>query len=542
MKGLSRDEERLLHELYKPTSNFALLDKSNDMEQEIFSYLAKSGSMVTLLHLLPLAVARKESAIETIHIIMKRHSYRKMISLDQHVRRINLYNYSPIFKPWYELQPTDVTSVLLESEQSVTFIGVCTFHSNGYVREAAVKKLGNQFSGLEIPFLLLRLNDFIPTIRFLAFKALKQRIQTKFARNFLLSISLVKHLEIYYNREKFTDLVEEIYRLLKMDDCRTELVSGFHSYDLDVRRFCFLMACNLPDMNHNDICSQAFAQKDMFIRLYTLQQVSTNLSKNELMNWLKCARTDVSPPVRQCALKMIVDIFPEQAPEELIKALLDRNKTIRETARYYLREKQIDYAAYYREKLSHSEQQVIQVAITGLGETGSKTDASWILAFINHEKARISSAAVKALSNLDADNYEEVFITSLQADKRGVSREARQALSQLVTVSHAERLWDIYQEDDRIHVQKNILTLFKLVGKQDSIFYLLRACIVSKEEVRVQAERYVITWIRGYGTIFYISLSKEKWNVLQLLLQQVNNYLSQNTVDEMTNLIERNKY
>lgn len=541
MKGISKEEHHLIDELYKKTTFFDVFKNTNTRKIEILQSLANSGSMLTLTFLLPFALEEnqpiRKSARDAIYQIISSHRKQDLIGLDQYIRRLTTYHYSDKLATWHQLSPEKIRAYPINDDSNVSFIGICSYHRNGYVREVAIEMLSKQSSGAEIPFLLLRLNDWQPKIRFLAYKAIKQRLHSDYVKHFLEAIYLIKHLSEYYSREKFSDLVDEIYEMFRHPKNRNVLLSGFHSKDPTVRRFCFEMAINLPDIDQDSVISEALRQSDALIRLQIVKHICRNYSNECLNPWLKRIRSDVFPPIRQLALQAHIDRFPEQSTEELRAALLDRHKTIREMARYYLKDQQMDFPSFYREKLKGTDEGLIQAAIVGLGETGEKADAQWVTLFLCHDNARIHRSAVKALGMLNPEDNTEVFISSLKSDKRSVSREARQILAGIVDLPQAELLWKIFENDEWPHVKKNILFLFTKLSKADSILFLLRACAAREEEIRDTAIRHIELWMSGYNTKFYVPMSDEKRKKIKDIFDKVREFLPEYIAEEFEFLI-----
>ncbi|UED69439.1 HEAT repeat domain-containing protein [Brevibacillus sp. HD3.3A] len=543
MKGISKEEHHLIDELYKKTTFFDVFKNTNTRKIEILQTLANSGSMFTLTFLLPFALDKnqtiRKTARDAIHQIISSHRKQDLIGLDQYIRRLTPYQYSDKLAAWHQLLPESIRAYHIRDDSDVSFIGICSFHRNGYVREAAIEVLSKQASGADIPFLFLRLNDWQPKIRFLSFKAIKQKLHSDYVKQFLDAIYLIKHLSEYYTREKFSDLVDEIYEMFGHPQNRNVLLSGFHSKDPIVRRFCFEIAIKFPDIDRESVISEAFRQSDALIRLQMAKHICRNDSNECLNPWLKRIGSDVFPPIRQLALQAFIDRFPEQSIVELRAALLDQNKTIREMARYYLKDLQLDFPSFYREKLKETDKRLIQAAIVGLGETGEKTDAQWITPFLFHDNARMHRSAIKALGMLNPEDNTEVFISSLQSDKRSVSREARQILAGIVDLRQTELLWKIFENDERPHVKKNILFLFTKLSKADSILFLLRACATEEKEIRDTAIRHIELWASGYNTRFYVPMSDEKRKEIKDIFDKVQVFLPEYIAEEFEFIIDK---
>ncbi|WP_064203167.1 HEAT repeat domain-containing protein [Brevibacillus brevis] len=533
MKQLTPKEQGLLEELYR----------SDERKVEILYSLGKMGSMITLTFLLPFALEKGEevrkAALAAVHQITSRLCKQDFIGLDQYIRRLTPYSSRNQLAAWHEWLPEDIRNFSINDEADLSFIGICSFHRNGYVREAAIEVLLKQVTGAEVPFLLIRLNDWQPKIRYLAFKACKVRFRPNYVKHFLESIFLLKHLSAYYSREKFSDFLEEIDAMFRHPDNRDVLRSGFRSKDPDVRRFCFDLALNLHDIDPDEVIAAALNQKDAMIRLQTVRHMCKQDDNERLRKWLDRIRRDVFPSIRQLALQAYVDRLPEEATDALLTALLDGHKSIREMARFYLRDKKIDLVAFYREKLIDAEEQVIPIAIVGIGETGVKADDQSILPFLHHENERIQRAAVKALAMLNPDDHIEVFIRALQTNKRSASREARQILADRVELRHTDMLWEMLEKDVGLHVKKNILFLFSKMNKADSISLLLRACAVQEKEIRDDAILHVEHWLNGYNRRFYLRLKDEQGEKISHTLEAVRKFLPEDIAESVESLLAK---
>ncbi|MBW5471298.1 hypothetical protein GPJ61_26280 [Brevibacillus formosus] len=533
MKKMTMEEQVLFDELYR----------SDERKVEILHSLGKLGSMMTLTFLLPFALEKREevrkAALAAVHQITTRLRKQDFISLDQYLRRLTPYSNRNQSSAWHELLPEDIRNFSINDESDLHFIGICSFHRNGYVREAAIEVLLKQVTGAELPFLLIRLNDWQPKIRYLAFKACKLRFRPNYVKHFLESVFLLKHLSAYYNRERFSDFLEEIDAMFRHPNNRDVLRSGFHSKDPVVRRFCFDLAINLLDIDPDEVIAEALIQKDALIRLQTVRHMCKQDENERLRKWLDRIRHDVFPSIRQLALQAYVDRFPEESTDALLAGLLDGHKSIREMARFYLKDKNINFAAFYREKLVDTEEQVIPIAIVGVGETGVRADDQWILPFLRHENERIQRAAVKALAMLNPEDHIEVFIRALQTNKRSASREVRQILADRVELRHADMLWKILEKDVGLHVKKNILFLFSKMNKADSISLLLRACVVQEKEIRDDAILYVEHWLYGYNRRFYLRLKDEQREKISHILEAVRKFLPEDIAESVESLLAK---
>jgi hypothetical protein len=181
----------------------------------------------------------ESSDAEEIHQIISELSPLDLAALDQCVRESwTAYRYYNL-QNWQALRPSDVGR-LAQSKFATSLVGLASFHLNGHVREAAVAELASQRTGKELPFLLIRLNDWVPQVREAAASAVQARIKSAYAVHLLANISLVFRLRVCGRVEK--KFVDDICGLLKGAECEKILRAGTTSKDKAVRRISFQLA------------------------------------------------------------------------------------------------------------------------------------------------------------------------------------------------------------------------------------------------------------------------------------------------------------
>jgi hypothetical protein len=73
-------------------------------------------------------------------------------------------------------------------------MAVAASHRNGYVREAAVRGLAESRDGRAVPYLLLRLNDWVNQVRAAAREAIEVFLQPAFASDIIAALPVVSAL------------------------------------------------------------------------------------------------------------------------------------------------------------------------------------------------------------------------------------------------------------------------------------------------------------------------------------------------------------
>lgn len=362
---------------------------------------------------------------------------------------------------------------------------VASFHDSGFVREAAIRAMDADQSGDELPYLLLRLNDWVPVIHHAARGAIERRLEPDHARHFLTSIALCQRLA-EQRRNALGPLHEKIQALLRSPAAAPARLQAEGSPDRHVRRAAFLLSAESPstdDAALRELLLRALGSGDLWVRIWATRTARTRLYGPALRETLGQARGDRSVPVRREALLGFVEEFPE-----LRRSLLDPCASLREMVRYYLRKKaNLDFAAIYRqelERLKEAEEQPaaprattqLITALAGLGETGGEEDADRIELFTIDDRPRVQQAALTALGRLAGERSRPTLAAALGSPYPSVCRAALAALGPHLPLVGAEALWRAYSEQPsgrcRFYLVKALGQLPRWVG----IRYLLAAC------------------------------------------------------------------
>jgi hypothetical protein len=195
------------------------------------------------------------AAAEVVHRLIETLTPLDLAALDQRIREVGSYD-REVDRRWRTLRPTDLSG-FASSEFAVSLLGLASFHSSGYVREAAVEHLAGQNSGHELPFLLIRLNDWVVPVRDVAAHAVNARIRPEYAQHFLRNLRLVLRLQSCGRVNR--TLVDFVCGLLRRAGCREVLQAGMKSSDRALRRASFQLAADAEQSARTVIIRAALA-------------------------------------------------------------------------------------------------------------------------------------------------------------------------------------------------------------------------------------------------------------------------------------------
>lgn len=500
-------QTRLLIEQLNASAGFWEKITSRRDDAGLIARIAESGEPAAVIDVAPFVLSENPSvalaAATAVERLLSAVRPEDLARLDSVFRERSPYA-GRYRMEWHRLAPSDLGRLESFTAQRVVLLGLASFHESGYVREEAVRRLAGSNSGAELPFLLIRLNDWVAKIREATRLAVGLKLSPRYAGSLVENLPLVARLG-QMARADHGQVAEAVESLLKSADCRNALLRGLESKGRSVRRICFRLAVEAEGSDTRSVLERALADRDALIRLWAARQVSAGLGGKATGELLGIMKGDHFMPVRREALRTLISLWPEEAPAELRRALFDPHASVREEARYHLRKVgEDDFASVYRQALADAVGGEIYSAVSGIGETGTGSDDSMVLPYAAHPSPKARRAALKALARLNGDEHLSVFLTALRDETPAVSREARKALTIRATAVSGERLWEIFSASLSLpHVRHNALNLLSRLGKWDGIYYLIRAA--GDHDMRI-AER--VGWESSAGCHSSIAVSQ----------------------------------
>ncbi|MFI5461079.1 MAG: hypothetical protein ACHRXM_37200 [Isosphaerales bacterium] len=145
---------------------------------------------------------------------------------------------------WEQLTPAGVRTLITEGSTRTSVLGLLSFHRNGYVRHEALRLLAQSHDGSELPYLLIRQNDWVESIRADARRAVQARLDEGYLPDFVGNLPLVVHL-LAFRRHDHADLVRQVIGMLVQPEHDELLARAIRSQDRTVRRSVIRLALDL---------------------------------------------------------------------------------------------------------------------------------------------------------------------------------------------------------------------------------------------------------------------------------------------------------
>lgn len=178
-------------------------------------------------------VGTRLKSAKILNSIMCTLNSSQLIKVDKIFRSRGSYTWD---YNWNKKKPKELLHPLMTVEEKMTILGLSSFHTNGYFREKAIRKLSQMNTGFEIPYLLIRINDWVGEVRNVSKENLLRYLEPENAVSFVNSLPLVFRLEDCL-RGEHNDILNAVVSMLSSPECSSKLINGLHSTDSKVNLY-----------------------------------------------------------------------------------------------------------------------------------------------------------------------------------------------------------------------------------------------------------------------------------------------------------------
>lgn len=419
-----------------------------------------------------------------------------LVELDLEARR--WYHAANERQAWWALRPQDIGRFLeFEPNANTHLIGLLSFHPSGRVREAALRKLGELGAPEALPYLLLRLNDWADPVVQLAQNLLPRIAALQSGASVLEHMDMVLKLQ-RSTRRNHAPWVDHFLDYLSQPEQGDVLVQGLRSPSLPTRRLCFDLALKTGALDGFALLAISQGEPDPIIRRKVQRAVLNHARPEELEEILSLALRDPVPSCRRAALEWLEETQSPDREGHCREALLDRSRSVRETARWTLRQLGVGSVREpYLAALRSSKQAQQVIGIHGLGEVGQKEDAILVEPFSQSPISNLRNAAITALGRLDAKGYTALFLDAMASDHPGTSRLGTEILLQNGPWPNRDWLRGLYRSTPHGHVRRRVLSFVHKLPKWQGMAFFLDVMPTNPEDIDPSMALHLDKWLRS---------------------------------------------
>lgn len=491
MRGLSQEVRKVLEQLNQPADLVSRLMHRQPDRAGLLRRLGEIGELDTIPHIVNYGFSRERAtaaeAVRAIEAILARQPRRALLRLERIIREQTVSDYP-------ELSPLELKRIRERADEGAALAGVASFHANGQVREEAVRALGEFPGGGAIPYLLIRLNDWVEPVRRAAREAIEKKLDARHAPSFLANLELVLRLR-ECRRDAHEPTVKAILSLLGGPECQGMIHGMLRAQDRAVRRQAFRLLLENPAENPMALLALAEGNRDGAEGLLAAREALRRTPEAALMPIYQTLWRSRFAPVRREGLEALSARDPKAAVGKLNEALFDPNGGIRRLAR-----RRLEASGMSRREMAETYQKALgeeaatgaraadlMAALLGFGETAEAEDSGVIEPYLNDSRPPVRRAAIRALARLAPERHVRVFLEQIKAEEPAVSNEAREAIRRILRRVDIEQLWKTYVDSASGHVRRNLIALFNSLDKWDRLGLMLAVLNEGVETERATA-------------------------------------------------------
>lgn len=368
---------------------------------------------------------------------------------------------------------------------------VASCHGNGHVREAAVRALRGERARIALPFLLARLDDWVPEIQRVAVASVHDHLRPEHATALVAALPLLTRLA-QRRRAQHSQLERWIRAFLQRPEVRPALVDGLSFPSAAVRREAAALLLATP-AESAPLVPQLLDEGDAVVRTLVLRVAGSAEGAPLVAQVLPRALGDSAARVRGLALDLAARTDGLAALPALEAALLDPTASVREIAQHHLaRLAPRELGAFYRAALDDAAPRSprrLRTCLAALAALRDGADEPRFTAFLEHDAASVVAAALSALAKVAPASARARAVTLLAAPDGVVSRAASQVLRGVVGASDADALLHAAETARTPGGQRRAVELLRNLPRWQRIPPLLRAATLPAPGARAAALR-----------------------------------------------------
>ena len=370
-----------------------------------------------------------------------------------------------------------------DKEIKITLLCIASMNGNGYSREEALKRLLEIQTQRTIPFILFRLADWVAPIRKMAEIAIQKLLVAKNTTYFIQNHKLISWL-LQVKRTDLSVLYNQIINSVTQKRFAPEQLKMLKEGD----RFFYFKSLAKKGLLDNELINQMQTDKYYLIRILLIKHFDKVTNKKAVLTKLL---TDKSQKVRQGAVNLIAKQEVNEYETVLRELIFDNSTSVRVEARRLLNKIfNYDFIKIYQEGILNQKQ--IIGSILGLSEVSDKSKIPFIEKYLDSDKARIKTASLIGIYNLDNNYGTEKAYQILETENPVSTKRAAESLlaKQGIDFKRLRRLYDLTDSTGK----KIILRLFNQFSGWSVAGDFLKALTNNDKKIQLMARVFLESW------------------------------------------------
>ena len=428
-------------------------------------------------------------------------------------------SYRHIFLPnRAQITNIDLNQIMnnFSEKEAAHLIGIASMNASGYLREDALKILGRLLTPEIIPYLLLRLNDWVPTVSSAALEIFQSKLRQFHPIDLIKNFILVERFEKSGYRNNLQKIKSKVYSHLISPEFREEVFLYLDKGTVKENLFYWKLLSE-EILQNQELINMALTSKHPEIRKWVVYYIT----KDDLNSiYLDKLLKDKSLLVRYTALRSIPELLRQKYKDLFQAGLFDSAKKIREYSRFLLGQlSPQDFREIYQKKLNGSNSSVSTGALLGWLEVSRKEDEEEVVRLLKSPIRKIREAAFQTLARLRFTKTTEYYLAGMVDSNAKVRRICTQVLKKTADQVQTKILQLLTNQS--LDVKEAALNVLSSQGPSRALNSILYALNLPDESLANIAWKYLDKWYENNAARPYFFRDIQVYNEIIHLYETV---------------------
>ena len=433
-------------------------------------------------------------------------SFDGIVRIDAQIRQTTSMEWSI---NWCDLNISNFFTPQMDAQDKRALTIFASFNPNGFIREQAVKLLQSHDGTL--PFIMLRLNDWVSQVRQAASTAFSYRLQRLSGGELLAALPFAEKLK-WGGRGSHAEYTNSFFLLLTAPEHLPDLMIGLESKEVRTRKICVNALFGVSPPRIELALERLTCEPEPFLRATIFRKL--NGIGHCLDDAVDVFLRDRYPLNRMLAFQYLLDTNTDGVYDVAKNLLLDKSAAIRETAQKIIHEQtpEFDFRAFYLDSLGQS----TTAAIYGLGEKGQKDDTAVLSGYLDDNRVSVVKSSMASLMKLDGERYNGPITGMLDDPRVGVAKTARNLVMKMVLPDY-EKVKEIFSTTRYEHTRLKCLDILFAAPKWSRIIHMLEALAYDDEQIREKSLVAIKRWLFSFNRSFALPSDKQSEEIRRLI-------------------------
>jgi hypothetical protein len=471
-----------------------------------------------------------DKAIDKICSTIGFNNFTKLIQLDKNFRMTSSLT---LRIDYTQVSLSKYAPDNIKDDQMLKLVGLVSFHPSGYYREQALLYMRKNENPFFLPFIILRINDWVPVIRKIAIEVIISIIENIDPFELLKNIPLINHIG-RYTRHDNKEIQYTIFRKIAENSTQEDIIKVLHEPNEKIRiAIIKFLAINnkISEIIINHVIEKEHVP---MIRLFIYQFLQKNGWRYDSEKTINYLQNEKFYNCKIILLEQLISMESLNIHLLLLRYLTDKSLKVRNFVRSYI--DPIEYRSIYLKNINESKK--LKYSIIGLSECGVHEDCSLIESFLNNNDESIINAALTGISNIKENiSYDEMKGLIFNGSE-STSNLTTRIIKKNIDDSDIIDLVDNMENEYPDYLYNNIINLISCSSKWNRIYYFIKFIDHKNINVSRKSNLGIRSWIDSYNRS-YISPNKDQVTRLLTIIDEKSEmmgYLGKNikfTIDSL---------